>query len=80
MEIAGVNSVHSVKQVIRGEAVQTACIEDTVAISSEAQKKAEWVEKLKQMPDIRPEKIAQALVAPPVSASELAHKMLQSDF
>lgn len=80
MEITGLDTIQTVKKVGHKEAVQEARVEDTVAISAEAKKRAEWVDMLKQMPDVRPEKIAAALAHPPISPAELAQHMIRSGF
>jgi hypothetical protein len=61
MDVSAVEKIQTVNKTVSQEAVQTAKLEDTLSISSDVQKKAEWVEMLKQMPDIRQEKIAAAL-------------------
>lgn len=80
MEITGIDTIQTVKTVGPKEAIQAARVEDTVTISTDAKKRAEWVEMLKQMPDVRPEKIAAALAHPAISVAELANHMLQSGF
>lgn len=57
MEISCIDKMTTAQKVIKKEAVQTAKIEDRVTISPEAKKRAEWVEALKKMPDIRAEKL-----------------------
>ena len=74
MEITGIEKVRTVTQVIKKEAIAPAKIEDTLSISSEAQKKAEWVEKLKQMPEIRADKLAGV-----VSKDPLHHPAILTD-
>jgi hypothetical protein len=80
MEISGIDKVQTIKKVEIQEGVQPAHIEDTVIISSESKKKAEWVEMLKQMPDIRDDKIAAALANPFPSLSAVAQRIAQSGF
>jgi hypothetical protein len=56
MDIAGIDKVQRLHKVATQGSVHAAKLEtDSLSISSEAQKKAGWVEQLKQMPDIRPE-------------------------
>lgn len=57
MEVNCIDKMRTVQKVVKKEAVQAAHIEDRLTISQEAQKKAEWVETLKNMPDIRADKI-----------------------
>ena len=61
MELSEIDKVQTVKKIHKKEATASAKIEDTLSISSEAQKKADWVDKIKKLPDIRPEKIEAAL-------------------
>jgi hypothetical protein len=59
MEITGLGSVQTLQKISNKESVQGADqMQDRIAISAEAQKRAEWVEALKEMPDLRSEKIA----------------------
>ena len=60
MEILGVERTQTLQRVSKKEIVPEVRLADTLTISNESQKRAEWVEKLKQMPDIRPEKIEAA--------------------
>lgn len=80
MEISGIEKVQSLKKLVPKEGIQAARVEDTLTISTEAQKKAEWVEMLKKMPDIRPEKIeaALSLTITPAILRATAQKMLDS--
>ncbi|MFC2049144.1 flagellar biosynthesis anti-sigma factor FlgM [Chlamydiota bacterium] len=80
MEINGITTIQTLNKASPKEGVQAARIEDKVTISSDAKKRAEWVEILKQMPDVRPEKIVAALSHPTVSAAQLAERMIQSGF
>jgi len=79
MEITGIDKIHTVQKAIKKEGIQAAKIEDTLSISTEAQKRADWVEKLKQMPDIRPEKVASIVSKDPLFhptiLSEIAKKI-----
>jgi hypothetical protein len=80
MEIYGIDSIQSVKTTALQEAVHAPHIEDTVIISTEAQKRAEWVDILKQMPDVRHENMAAALSRATCSPSEIALHMIQTGF
>jgi hypothetical protein len=83
MEISGITQVHGIRKIESKESVQTVRMEaDTVAISPEAKKKAEWVNiLLHEMPDIRPEKIEAALKIGAVPhASTVAKKILETGF
>lgn len=81
MEISGIDKLQSLKKVTPKEGVQHAArVDDTVAISSESKKRAQWVEMVKNMPDVRAEKIQAALMHTSPSPAELAQKMLESDF
>ncbi len=76
MEISEIQKSKSVGKLQKNEGVrQQAKIEDRLSISSESAKRAEWVEMLKEMPDIRPEKIEAAFKSEP-SSLELAYKIL----
>jgi len=61
MEVDSINKIQTANKITKKTPVQSAKIEDTLSISIEAQKKAEWVKLLQQMPDMRPEKIEGAL-------------------
>jgi len=75
MEISEIQKAKSVGKLQRKEGMQlTGKVEDRLSISSESEKKALWVEMLKEMPDVRPEKIEAARALP--SSQELAHKIL----
>ena len=77
MEIVGVDKIQTVKKVGLKEGVQATRIEDSVGISSESKKRADWVEMLKQMPDIRLEKIDAALATDAHSTAILSHVAAQ---
>jgi hypothetical protein len=79
MEITRIDTTHTIKKVVPKELVPTTHVEDSISISTDAKKHAEWVEMVRDMPNIRPEKIAAALLRLPISAAELARHMLQSD-
>lgn len=72
MEIAKIDKVQTVGKVAQKEGVQAARVEDSLTISSESKKKAEWVEMLKAMPDIRPDKIESTLANAPISKNIIA--------
>ncbi len=74
MEITGIDTLQSVRKLGSKEGVQATRLEDSVAISGEAKKRAEWVEMLKQMPDIRSEKVESAVQHR--AASEVAEQMM----
>lgn len=83
MEISGIDRVHTVNKLGTSEKVTASTIvSDTLSISSDAQKKAEWVEMLKSMPDVRPEKIQAALsnhsYLQPEVLAEVARQLLNS--
>lgn len=80
MEITGIDTIQTVKTIGSKEAIQAARVEDTVTISTDAKKRAEWVEMLKQMPDVRSEKVAAVLTHSAISPAELANHMIQSGF
>lgn len=62
MEVQGIDKTQSVKKLGKGEAVsQSVRVEDSLSISAEAHKRAEWVEALKAMPDVRIDAIETAL-------------------
>lgn len=66
MEISGIDKIQGVKKLGQKEGIKAVPIEDTVTThSSEVQKKEQWVGMLKEMPEIRPEKIAAALSSKP---------------
>lgn len=76
MEISEIQKAHSVGQIQKKEAIASTKLADRLSISSEAEKKAQWVEMLKEMPDcVRSEKIEAAQHASP-SSQQLAEKML----
>jgi len=76
MEISEIQKVKSVGQLKKKEGVEhTSTIKDSRSTSSECIKKAEWVKMLKEMPDVRPEKVTDAIHASPTS-HELAQKIL----
>ena len=78
MEITGIDTIQTLKTVGSKEAIPAARIEDTVTISADAKKRAEWVDMLKQMPDVRPEKVV--LSHSLISSAELAHHMVHQGF
>lgn len=75
MEITGIDKIQTIKKAGESQEIQKADLEDTISISSEAKKRSEWVEMLKQMPDIRQEKIEPLTVNPPTFA-EVAQKIV----
>ena len=78
MEISEIHKTKSVGKLQKSESIAPAKrVEDRLTISSESEKRAAWVEMLKEMPDVRPEKIAAALKSSP-SRIELASKILSS--
>lgn len=78
MEVSEIQKTGSVGQLQRKEGIQKTEIKDHLSISSEAEKKAAWVEMLKEMPSVRPEKIESALHTSPTSY-ELAQKLIKGD-
>lgn len=80
MEIHGIDTIQSVKTIAIKEAVHAPHVEDTVVISTEVQKRAEWVDMLKQMPDVRNENMSVALSRATISPAELAQRMIQTGF
>lgn len=78
MEITGVDRIQTLHKTHSKEGIAATRLEDTLTISADAQKKAEWVEKLKNMPDIRPEKIASPHSNKVLSI--VAHKIATSGF
>lgn len=75
MEIAEIQKTKVAGQIQKNDGVSRAQVVDRLSISTESEKKAEWVEMLKEMPDIRPEKIERAIEADPTSL-ELAQIIL----
>jgi hypothetical protein len=81
MDIAGIDKLQRLHKVAnKGSVQQAAQLEDSLSISSEAQKKEGWVENLKQMSDMRPEKIKAALSShyPENLFAEVARKIQSS--
>jgi len=61
MNISSIDQIQTVKKVCKSQVSQMQSEPlDVCSISSESKKKAEWVEMLKSMPDIREEKIIAA--------------------
>lgn len=75
MEIAEIQKTKAAGQIQKNDGVFRAQVVDRLSISTESEKKAEWVEMLKEMPDIHPEKIEGAIEANPTSL-ELAQIIL----
>ncbi len=83
MEVTGIDKVQTLGKIVRKEAIAAARIEDKLTISAESQKRAEWVEMLKSMPDVRPERIDAALrsdawLNPAKVLADVAHHLLNS--
>lgn len=84
MEINGIDQIQSLKMIGKSNISSSISIEDTLSISAESQKKAEWVEITKAMPDLRTEKIEAYLQNPPIEDSPkiimaIANKVFSSD-
>jgi len=77
MEISEIQKAKSIGQLQKKEGIQQTKVVDRLSISSESEKKAIWVEMLKEMPDVRPEKVEAALNSSP-SNQQLAQKILNS--
>lgn len=75
MEITGIDKIQTIRKSGENQEIQKTDLEDTISISSEVKKRSEWVEMLKQMPDIRQEKIEPLTVKPPTFA-EVAQKIV----
>jgi hypothetical protein len=79
MEISSIDKIRTLNKAIKKEGVQAARIEDTLSISTEGQKKAEWVEMLKKMPDMRADKVNSIVskdpLAQPAILAEIARKI-----
>jgi hypothetical protein len=87
MEITGLDTIHTVQKLAPKEALKealhTAPIKDPLDISSDARKKADWVEKLKLMAPIRPERIEAALAkehTSPEILATVAQRLMHSGF
>ncbi|MCH9627414.1 MAG: hypothetical protein K0U10_06655 [Gammaproteobacteria bacterium] len=78
MEISEIRGAKAIGALKKKEGVQQTAPQDRLSISPESEKRAAWVEILKEMPDVRPEKIEVALQSSP-SSFELAQKMLTAD-
>lgn len=78
MEISEVGGAKAVGALQKKEGVRQIAPQDHLSISPESEKRAAWVEMLKEMPDIRPEKMEVAMQASP-SSFELAQKILTAD-
>ncbi len=78
MEVSEIQKAKSASQVQKKEGISQSKPVDGLSISSESGKKAEWVSMLKEMPDMRPEKMEGALKSSP-SSLELASVMLKAD-
>lgn len=80
MDISAIGTTKSVGKTTKARALnQMAEIKDRLSISSEAEKKGMWVEMVKEMPDVRPEKIAAALSSNP-SSLDVAKALLPVDY
>ena len=78
MVVSEVQDTKAIGKVQKKEGIHTTRVEDRLSISSESAKRAEWVQMLNEMPDVRPEKIEAALTANPTSL-ELAGKIIAND-
>jgi hypothetical protein len=78
MEISEIQKAKSVSQLRQKEGVQQTKVVDHLSISFESEKKAIWVEMLKEMPDLRPEKVEAALDFTLPTSYRLAQKILNS--
>ena len=82
MEILASDRMERIKRLKNKESIQT---EDTLPISVEAKKRAAWVEMLKQMPDMRMEKINRAATCdsssfPVITLAVVAERIADSGF
>ncbi|MCC5831553.1 MAG: hypothetical protein JJU12_00720 [Chlamydiales bacterium] len=75
-EISEIQKTKALGQIHKKEGVGRPQVVDTLSISSESEKKAIWVEMLKEMPDLRPEKIEEALNSTSPSSQKLAYIIL----
>jgi hypothetical protein len=80
MEITSVDTICSIKKNTLKECVQAPCLEDKLTISSEAKKRAEWLEMVKAMPDIRPDRIECCSEASSHQILAVAHAIIESGF
>ncbi len=83
MEVNVVDTVAVIKKCSPKERVERACVEDRLHISSEAVKRKEWLERVKEMPDLRTKKIDSNAMHPTLLPSQIAataHKIAESGF
>lgn len=79
MEITEIQKAHAVKSVqAKTEVKSVTQIVDGVSISSEAHKMARWVEMLKEMPDIRTDKVPESSLPSDINL-KIAEKILTTE-
>lgn len=79
MEITEIQKAHAVKSVqAKTEVKSVAQIVDGISISSEAHKMARWVEMLKEMPDVRLDKIPASHLPSDINL-KLAEKIITTE-
>jgi hypothetical protein len=78
-EISEIQKTTSLGAIHKKEGIGRSQPVDRLSISSQSEKKAMWVEMLKEMPDIRPERIEESLRSTPPSSQDLAFKILTTD-
>ncbi len=76
MDVSEVAKVSSLKKARQTGA--SAPIQDRLSISSESEKRAQWVEELKRMPDVRVDKLNMERAT--LSSQELARCLLEAGF
>lgn len=77
-EISEIQKAKALGNIHKKEGIGRAQAADRLSISPESEKKAMWVEMLKEMPDVRPEKIEEASGHASPTSRELAQKILNS--